>query len=62
VGAFYTDLHATLPMLYLRMAVAIIAAGLVVAALYRGGIGLPVIAIGSWIIVSILSAIYPAFV
>ena len=62
VGAFYTDLHATLPMIYVRMAVAGLCTILVLAGLYRGGLALPVGAVGLWSVVWILSNIYPVFV
>ncbi|HEY5475912.1 MAG TPA: UPF0182 family protein [Tepidiformaceae bacterium] len=62
VGAFYTDLHATLPMIYVQMAVAGIAAALVLIGLYRGGLALPAGALVIWILASTLSGIYPAIV
>ncbi len=62
VGAFYTDLHATLPMIYVQMAVASLCAVLVLIGLYRGGLALPVGALAIWVFVSIVSGIYPAVV
>ncbi|MBI2765104.1 MAG: UPF0182 family protein [Chloroflexi bacterium] len=62
VGAFYTDIHASLPLLYVQMGVASLAAILVLIGLFRGGIALPGVAVVAWIAVSIGSAIYPAFV
>jgi len=62
VGAFYTDIHATLPMIYVQMVVAGLSAVLVLIGLYRGGLALPIGALGIWIFVSILSGIYPAIV
>jgi uncharacterized membrane protein (UPF0182 family) len=62
IGAFYTDIHATLPMIYVRMVVAGVCAVLVLIGLYRGGLALPIGALGIWILVSILSGIYPAIV
>ncbi len=62
VGAFYTDLHATLPMIYVRMAVAGLCMLLVLVGLYRGGLALPVGALAIWVVVSILTYIYPVIV
>lgn len=62
LGAFYTDLHATLPMIYVRIVVGSIAALLVLVALFRGGLLLPTGAIGLWIVVSVVSGIYPAII
>ncbi|MBI5287696.1 MAG: UPF0182 family protein [Chloroflexi bacterium] len=62
LGAFYTDIHANLPILYVKMAVTGIVAVLVVAGIFRAGLLLPVGAVGVWIAVSIGGAIYPAIV
>lgn len=62
VGAFYTDLHATLPMIYVRMVVAGICVLLVLAGLYRGGLALPIGAVALWSVVWVLSNLYPVFV
>ncbi len=62
VGAFYTDLHATLPMIYVRMVVAGLCALLVLIGLYRGGLALPVGAVAIWMVAWVLSSIYPVFV
>jgi len=62
VGAFYTDIHATLPMLYVRMGVAVAAGCLVLIGLYRGGLILPAGAVGIWMMASVASTAYPAFV
>ncbi len=62
VGAFYTDLHATLPMLYFRMAVAAAAACLVAIGLWRGGVVLPAGAIAIWVVASVVSTVYPSFI
>ena len=62
VGAFYTDLHATLPMIYIRIAVGCIAAALVLVSLFRGGLLLPAGAVGLWVLVSVVGGVYPALV
>jgi len=62
VGAFYTDLHATLPMIYVRMVVGGLCALLVLIGLYRGGLALPMGAVAIWSVVWVLSNIYPVFV
>jgi len=62
LGAFYTDIHANLPILYVKMAVTGIVAVLVVAGVFRAGLLLPVGAVGVWIAVSIGGAIYPAII
>lgn len=61
-GAFYTDLHATLPMIYVQIVVAGLSAVLVLIGLYRGGLALPAGAVAIWVVASILSGIYPAIV
>ena len=62
LGAFYTDTHANLPILYVKMAVTAIVAVLVVASVFRVGLLLPIAAVGAWIAVSIASAVYPAII
>lgn len=62
VGAFYTDLHATLPMIYVRIAVGCVAVALVLIGLFRGGIALPAAALGLWVVASFASNVYPALV
>jgi hypothetical protein len=62
LGAFYTDIHANLPLVYVRMAVAAIVAGLVVIGVFRAGLLLPVGGIAVWIVVSIAGAVYPAII
>ncbi len=62
LGAFYTDVHANLPVLYVLMAVAGITAVLVVAGIFRAGLTLPLGAIGVWILLGIGGAIYPVIV
>jgi uncharacterized membrane protein (UPF0182 family) len=61
-GAFYTDIHANLPILYALMAIAGITAILVVAGIFRAGLILPLGAVGAWIVLSIAGAIYPAII
>jgi hypothetical protein len=62
LGAFYTDIHANLPILYVKMAIAAIVAVLVVAGVFRAGLALPAGAVGVWIAVSIAGAVYPAII
>jgi hypothetical protein len=62
VGAFYTDLHATLPMLYVRIVVACLAAVLVLVGLFRGGLALPAGGLALWVLVGFGSSIYPLVV
>ncbi len=62
LGAFYTDIHANLPLVYVRMAVAAIVAGLVVIGVFRAGLLLPLGGIAIWIAVSIAGAVYPAII
>lgn len=62
LGAFYTDIHANLPIIYIKMAVAAIVALLVVAGIFRAGLLLPLGGIAAWIAVSIAGAVYPAIV
>ncbi len=62
LGAFYTDIHANLPVLYALMAVAGITAVLVVVGIFRAGLVLSLGAVGVWILLAIGGAIYPALV
>ncbi len=62
LGAFYTDIHANLPIIYVKMAVASLVALLVVAGIFRAGLLLPLGGIAAWIVVSIAGAVYPAVV
>lgn len=62
-GAFYTDINAQLPALYLLMAISLCAVVLLVVNLWRRGWTLPVLAVGLWAFVAIVvGGIYPAFV
>ena len=62
LGAFYTDIHANLPFIYVKMAVTGIVAVLVVVGMFRTGLLLPVVGVGVWIVVGIIGAIYPAVI
>ncbi len=62
MGAFYTDIHANLPIVYVKMAVAAIVAVLMVIGVFRAGLLLPVGGIVVWIAVSIAGAVYPAII
>jgi len=62
LGAFYTDIHANLPVLYALMAIAGITAVLVVVGIFRAGLTLPLGAIGVWILLAIGGGIYPLIV
>ncbi len=62
-GAFYTDVNAQIPALYLLMAISLCAVVLLVVNLWRRGWTLPVLAVGLWAFVAIVvGGIYPAFV
>lgn len=63
LGAFYTDVHAGLPVRYVLMAVAALVAALVMVSAFRRGLGVPVAGVAVWIIVAIAGAgIYPLIV
>lgn len=62
LGAFYTDIHANLPIVYVKMAVAAVVAVLVVIGVFRAGLLLPAGGIAAWIAASIAGAIYPAII
>ena len=62
LGAFYTDIHANLPIIYVKMAVAAIVAVLVVGGIFRAGLLLPLGGLIVWIVVSIAGAVYPAII
>jgi uncharacterized membrane protein (UPF0182 family) len=62
LGAFYTDIHANLPFIYVKMVVTAIVAVLVVAGMFRAGLLLPVVGVAGWIVVGIIGAIYPAII
>ena len=62
-GALYTDVNVELRALYLLIGVALFAAGLFVANIWRKGWTLPILAVGLWIFVaSLAGGIVPAFV
>lgn len=63
LGPGFTDISARLPALRLLLVVAVIAAVLFIANIFRRGWTLAAVSVGSWIIVSIAAgAIYPAFI
>ena len=63
LGAFYTDIHASLPVLYILMAVAAIVAVFVVVSAFRTGVALPLAGIAAWIVIGIAGGgIYPLIV
>jgi uncharacterized membrane protein (UPF0182 family) len=62
-GAFYTDVHATLPALTLLVFVSLVAMVIFVVNLRRQGFILPILGLGLWALVSVVvGAIYPAAV
>ena len=62
-GALYTDVNVELRALYLLIGVALFAAGLFVANIWRKGWTLPILAVGLWIFVaSLAGGVVPAFV
>ncbi|MDA3041109.1 MAG: UPF0182 family protein, partial [Actinomycetota bacterium] len=62
-GASYTDVNAQLPAITLLILVSCFSAGLLLYSIRRNGWGLPVTAIGLWIVVSlVVGALYPAFI
>ncbi len=62
-GAFYTDVHASLPVLYLLMGIAAIVAVLLLASAFRAGLALPIAGVAVWIAVAIVGGqIYPLIV
>ena len=62
LGAFYTDIHANLPIIYVKMAVTAVVALLVLIGMFRAGLLLPVGGVLVWIVVSIAGAVYPAII
>lgn len=59
-GATYTDVNAVLPGTRLLIFVAIIASVMFIVNVYRKGVVLPLVALGLWLIVSlIIGSIYP---
>ncbi len=62
-GAFYTDVHAKLPVLTLLMLISVAAAVLLLVNIQRRGWALPAIAVGLWVFVAlIIGGLYPAFI
>jgi hypothetical protein len=61
-GATYTDVNATLPLLYLEVGVAVLVAVLAAASLFREGIGLLVAGVGLYLLALVAGWIYPAIV
>ena len=63
LGAFYTDIHASLPVQYVLMVVAAAVAVLVMVSAFRRGLALPIGGVGVWILVAIIGGqIYPVIV
>ena len=62
LGAFYTDIHANLPVLYALMGIAAITAVLVVVGIFRAGLMLSLGGVAAWILLAIGGAIYPALI
>lgn len=62
-GPGFTDISARLPALRLLLIIALIAAALFVASIFRRGWTLAGVSVASWILVAVLAgSIYPAFV
>ncbi len=62
-GATFTDLHAQLPVTYVLMALASLAALVILINIFRRGILLPVSVLGVWVLAAIVGGlIYPASV
>ena len=62
-GAFYTDVHAKLPVLTLLTLISVAAAVLLLVNIQRRGWALPAIAVGLWVFVAlIVGGLYPAFI
>jgi hypothetical protein len=63
LGAFYTDIHANLPVLYVLMGMTAIVAALVMVSAFRTGLALPIGGVAVWIIAAVAGgAIYPLIV
>jgi uncharacterized membrane protein (UPF0182 family) len=62
LGAFYTDVHATLPLLYAMMGVAALVAVAVLVGVFRRGVALPLGAVALWVVIAIVSQIYPLLI
>ena len=62
-GAFYTDVHAGLPVLYILAVVAVVVAVFVVASAFRRGVALPLGGVAAWIVIAIVgSQVYPLII
>ena len=62
-GAGYADIHARLPLFYVRMALAGATAVVLLGAAFRRGVSLPLAAVGLWVAVSVLGGlVYPSTV
>lgn len=62
-GPGFTDVEARLPALRLLLIIAVIAAALFVANIFRRGWTLAAVSVGAWLVISIAAgAIYPAFI
>lgn len=62
LGAFYTDVHANLPLLYALMALTGITAVLVVAGIFRAGLSLSLGSSAVWVLCGIGGSLYPVMV
>ncbi len=63
LGAFYTDVHAALPVLYVLMVFAAVVAVLVLLSAFRSGLALPLAGLAAWIIAAIAGGgIYPLLI
>ncbi len=61
-GASYTDLSATMPLLYVQVCVAVLVAVLAAASLLRAGNGLLWAGLGLYLLTLVAGALYPNFV
>ncbi len=61
-GASYTDLNATLPLLYVQICVAVLVAVLAAASLLRAGNGLLWAGLGLYLVTVAVGSVYPALV
>ncbi len=61
-GATYTDVNATLPLLYVQVGVAVLVAILAAASLFREGFGLLWTGLGLYVLVLVAGWLYPAMV
>lgn len=62
-GALYTDVHAQLPATQLLIAISLCSAVLLLLSLRTKSLTLPIVAVGSWLLVAIMAGeLYPWFV